>query len=137
MGDVATGPTPSFLLDADARPTTVRLPGGPEEGTRMIHREPHPLAGQEARIRPNVRHPQYPTFGGSEFRVEDWWDRVDGRSWMDCVGNPACLVYAMRAGTTGLPTDNEVVYGKGPGGFGSLVHVSELEPALVALGDAA
>lgn len=91
----------------------------------MIHRQPHPLAGRRVRIRADVKHPQYPTFGGSEFSVEDWWDRLDGRSWMFCDGNPACLVYAVRSAAADLPTDDEVVYGK-VGGYGSLLHVSEI-----------
>jgi hypothetical protein len=64
---------------------------------------------------------------GSEFRVEDWWDRVAGRSWQVATGNPAALEYGMRSGLTGLPLDDEVVYGKNEGGFGHLVHVSELD----------
>jgi hypothetical protein len=62
---------------------------------------------------------------GQEFTVEDWWQNVSGQSWMNCGGNPACLKYAVRSGFSGLPTDNEVVYGK-VGSFGHIVHVSEL-----------
>lgn len=92
-----------------------------------MHTKPHPLAGKVARIKPNVKHPQNPNFGGSEIRIEDWHDRVAGKSWMHCDGNPACLIYAMRTGLseTPVPTDNEVIYGK-VGPFGHLVHVSEL-----------
>jgi hypothetical protein len=43
---------------------------------------------------------------------------------MLATGNPAALNYAMRAGTIGLPVDNEVVYGK-IGYLGYLVHTSE------------
>jgi hypothetical protein len=88
------------------------------------------MAGQTVKILPHVTHPQNPDFAGMDFRVEDWWDRVAGESWMFCDGNPACLVYAMRTGTAAhdVPTDDEVVYGKGPNGLGHLVHVSELEP---------
>ena len=90
----------------------------------MIHNEPHPQAGKIVKIKQDVKHFQYPDFGGSEFHLEDWWDRVVGKSWMVCDGNPACLVYAMRG--TSLPIDDEVVYGK-VDNSGSLVHVSELE----------
>ena len=93
----------------------------------MVHSEQHPLAGKTAKIREGVKHFQVKDFGGSDFRVEDYWDRVSGKSWMDCNGNPACLIYAMRAGTEKLPIDDEVVYGK-VGCFGHLVHVSELQP---------
>jgi hypothetical protein len=65
------------------------------------------------------------------YRLEDWWDKITGKSWGDCDGNPACLLYALRTGM--LPLDNaahslddEVVYGK-IGNVGHLVHVSELE----------
>ncbi|SCZ14064.1 hypothetical protein SAMN02799641_05730 [Rhodococcus erythropolis] len=84
----------------------------------MIHTEPHPLAGQTVEIK---------QIDGEtlEYRLEDWWDRVYGSSWMFADGNPAALNYAMRAGFAGLPVDNEVVYGKA-GAFGQLIHVSEI-----------
>lgn len=96
----------------------------------MKHAQPHTLAGKTVRIKSHVNHPQYPTFGGSEFRVEDYWDRVAGKSWTICEGNPACLVYAMRTGMSKapVPIDDEVLYGK-IGNLGSLVHISELEVA--------
>ena len=87
----------------------------------MIHPEASPLAGSIVRIKKDAKHPQIPDFGGSEYRVEDWWDRVGGKSWLDC-GNTACVVYAMR----GLPVDDDVLYGK-IGHLGHLVHVSEIE----------
>lgn len=90
------------------------------------HSEPHRLAGKSVRIKPQVKHFQFPNFGGSEFKVEDYWDRVFGKSWMHSDGNPAALVYAFRAGVSGLPIDNEVLYGK-VGSFGHLVHISEIE----------
>lgn len=60
---------------------------------------------------------------GREFLIEDWWDRVAGKSWMHCDGNPACLTYAITLPVP--PLDDEVVYGK-IGAFGVLVHVSFL-----------
>jgi len=94
-----------------------------------MHTESHPMAGQTVTIKPEITHPQQSEFGGMEFRVEDWWDRLTGKSWMVSDGNPACLIYAMRTGFAKyhVPTDDEVVYGKGPGGLGHLVHVTELE----------
>ncbi len=91
----------------------------------MRHKEPHPLAGQTIKIKPDTQHPQNPDFGGSAFRLEDWWDRVAGESWMTSTGNPACLVYAMRTAIA-VPIDDEVVYGK-VGNLGHLLHVSELD----------
>ena len=92
----------------------------------MIHKEPHPKAGQIVKIAACAKHPQVDNFGGADFRLEDWWDRVSGRSWKWCDGNAACLIYAMRSGFGKMPTDDEVVYGK-IGNLGHLVHVNELE----------
>lgn len=85
------------------------------------------LAGQKVKIKSHVKHLQDPHFGGSTFIVEDWWDRVTGRSWMICDGNPACLVYALRTVGTQVPLDNEVLYGHSEGGLGHLVHISEID----------
>lgn len=88
----------------------------------MLHTDSHPLAGKTVIIRSGE-------FAGEEYRIEDWWDRVAGRSWQVCDGNPACLDYAMRAAFEKLPIDNEVIYGKF-GSFGKLIHISQLgEPA--------
>jgi len=66
------------------------------------------------------------TYKDAEYRVEDWWQNVAGKSWMFCDGNPACLKYAMRIGLKDpVPTDNEVLYGK-IGGLGELIHLTEL-----------
>lgn len=92
----------------------------------MIHDEPHRLAGETVKISEDAKHPQLEDFGGSDFIVEDWWDRVFGKSWMDSTRNPAAMVYGIRSVTNGLTTDNEVLYGK-MNGMGVLVHVSELE----------
>ncbi|MDI9901338.1 hypothetical protein QM716_15880 [Rhodococcus sp. IEGM 1409] len=83
----------------------------------MIHTEPHPLAGQTVEIKIEGET--------LEYRLEDWWDRVHGSSWMFAYPNPAALKYAMRAGFAGLPVDDEVVYGK-VDIFGHLIHVSEI-----------
>lgn len=88
----------------------------------MIHNAPHPYAGQTVNLRAGE------SFGGVEFRLEDWWDRVSGASWMeDVFSNPACLNYATRVAFR-VPPDDEVVYGK-VDGLGYLVHVSELDLA--------
>ena len=82
----------------------------------MAGHNEHPMAGQRMLIAkgPNA---------GREFLIEDWWDRVAGKSWMHCDGNPACLAYAITLPVP--PLDDEVVYGK-IGMFGTLVHVSFL-----------
>lgn len=86
----------------------------------MIHTEPHPLAGQTVEIKIEGET--------LEYRLEDWWDRVHGSSWMFSDGNPAALKYAVRAALrepASLPLDDEVVYGK-VDIFGHLIHVSEI-----------
>ena len=61
-----------------------------------------------------------------EFEIEDYWENVNGASWMVSNGNFAAMRYAYHAGRCRLPIDNEVVYGK-IGNSGFLVHISELE----------
>lgn len=86
----------------------------------------HPLAGKKVIL--NCK-PCPDDLNGKIFDVEDWWHNISGQSWMNCNGNPACLKYAMRSAFAGLPTDNDVVYGK-VGLFGHLVHVSEIGEVL-------
>ncbi|MFD7016043.1 hypothetical protein [Streptomyces sp. NPDC059928] len=90
------------------------------------HPAPHPLAGQTAKV--TLAAPLYGQ--GSvmtmDVIVEDWNDRVFGRSWMDMDSHMASLAYAMRSAAGSLPIDNEVVYGK-VHGFGHLIHVSEID----------
>ena len=87
----------------------------------MIHNQPSPLAGKTVKIKSTIKG-----IGGYSIRVEDWYDRINGKSWMDSNGNPAAMGYAWRAGTSGLPKDNQVVYGKIEGS-GYIVHLNELE----------
>lgn len=61
-----------------------------------------------------------------EFRVEDWCQRVLGKSWMDAESHPMALAYAVRSAMAGIPLDNEVLYGKTPDGLAHLVHISEV-----------
>ena len=89
----------------------------------MVHNDSHPMAGKTVALK--CKSGEWEV--GQEYRVEDWWDKISGSSWMFAQGNPACLKYAMRSGFAKppLPTDDEVVYGK-IGGLGHLIHVSEL-----------
>ena len=93
-----------------------------------MHKVKSVLAGKLVKVKLSVRHPQVPNFGGSEILIADWWDRIAGKSWGNCDGNPACLVYAARTGLSEIPvpSDDEVLYGK-LNGLGHLVHMSELE----------
>ena len=95
----------------------------------MKHQTKSPLANMLVTIKPHIKHPQNKNFGGSLIRIEDWWDRVYGDSWMFAKGNPACLVYAMRTGFSEvpIPTDDEVLYGKTEDGLGHLIHTSEIK----------
>jgi hypothetical protein len=88
------------------------------------HRTPHPLAGKTVRIDLKTE-PHQLLVDGCEFEVEDWWENVGGGSWMIAQGNRACLNYAVRAGFSDLPVDDEVVYGH-VGRLGYLVHQTEL-----------
>lgn len=90
-----------------------------------VHENSHPKAGQTVRIKfAGNGHPQVEGLE-HDFRVEDYWDKISGTSWMTSDGNPAAMVYAMRTGLSGLPIDDEVVYGK-IGSFGHMIHASEI-----------
>lgn len=94
----------------------------------MKHDTPHEKAGQTVTLKPDFKGTDADPLPGSEFEIEDWWDRLTGGSWMDAAGNPAALKYAMRSGLlANLPTDDEVVYGHDKSGFGHLVHASEID----------
>ena len=93
-----------------------------------MHETKSSLAGKKVKIKAGVTHRQVPDFDQKEIEIEDWHDRIMGKSWMFCDGNPACLIYAMRTAFSKnpVPTDDEVLYGK-IDGLGYLVHISELE----------
>jgi hypothetical protein len=65
---------------------------------------------------------------GKDYHVEDWWDRIAGKSWMHCDGNPACMIYAIDSAFGGDSLDDEVLYGK-IGSSGHLIHVRHVEAA--------
>jgi hypothetical protein len=92
--------------------------------TVCSHDASHPLAGQTVTV---VADLAGAGSGPHAYQVEDWADRVYGRSWMGMNGNPSALYYAMRAGFSDrrIPTDDEVVYGK-VGNRAFLVHHSEI-----------
>ena len=82
----------------------------------MIHKEKSNFAGKKVTLNDGVK-----------ITIEDWWDRLTNKSWMDMNGNPACLKYAIRSSSLSLPLDNEVLYGHTEDGLGNLVHISEIE----------
>ena len=83
-----------------------------------IHKDKSDLAGKRVRIK-----------AMDELVIEDWWDRLVQKSWMDMTGNPACLEYAVRTAIIdiGVPLDNEVLYGHTvKDNLGHLIHISEI-----------
>lgn len=84
----------------------------------MLHSERSIYAGKVVRLKDTV-----PEIGGQEIIIEDWWDRVYGKSWMIANGNPAALIYAIRSASIETATDDNVLYGK-IDGLGHLVHMS-------------
>jgi hypothetical protein len=96
-----------------------------------IHTEQYPSAGQQVTLADGV-HLITPDgvidAGGRTMLLQDWWDRLAGGSWSRTAGNIACLNYASRTATAGLPLDDKIVYVKDlewPT-YGHLVHQSEV-----------
>ncbi len=87
-------------------------------------REQSPLAGRTVKVHPVVPYENLQE--GVEYRVEDWWINVYGKSWTQADGNPAAMIYAIRMAKGGLPFGDDVLYGK-CGYLGYLVHISEIE----------
>lgn len=87
-----------------------------------MHTESHPQAGQTVRVNAKKRDGSYEEV---EYRLEDWWDKLTGGSWMTADGNFAAMNYGLRASLAQLPIDDEVVYGK-VGSLGHIFHVSEI-----------
>jgi hypothetical protein len=84
-----------------------------------MHSKPHPRAGKTVAV----------SFRGStrsvSFRLEDWHDRVFGKSWQDAPVDVVERDYSFRVSADYLPRDNEVVYGM-LSGSRYIVHATEL-----------
>jgi hypothetical protein len=91
-----------------------------------MHTTTHPLAGQTVTVTPAAAVFGHADTTPFDLRIEDWNDRVFGRSWEAMEGHPASLGYALRAALGHLPLDNDVVYGKDDRGFGHLIHTHEI-----------
>lgn len=92
----------------------------------MQHEESSPL--RNTRVMVVAKHPFFQhEQNEAEMYIEDWWDRITGGSWMEANGNPAAIHYAMRAGVSGLPIDDDVLYGKDMRGMGHIIHLSEIQ----------
>jgi len=59
--------------------------------------------------------------GEAFFEFDEAVQYKKGYGWKSCDGNPACMAYCRRVMRSGLPLNDEVVYGK-VGCFGYLVH---------------
>jgi hypothetical protein len=87
----------------------------------MIHKEQSSLAGKTVKI-----NAKYAKLAGEDYVVEDWWDRISGRSWRD-TEVIAEILYAERIKRkSNASMDDEVLYGK-IGILGHLIHISEIE----------
>lgn len=64
-------------------------------------------------------------YRGKIFKVQDYWDRLTGLSWIIARGNSTCLDYGRRVDKENLPMDNEVLFGH-IGHRSLLMHVSDL-----------
>lgn len=92
----------------------------------------HPLSGKTVTLKCK---PDQDNLNGKEFTIEDWLINVSGIPWGLAKGNPACLKYAIRSGLSGLPIDDEVVYGKvndNGWSIGHLIHVNELGEEVIS-----
>lgn len=92
----------------------------------VTHSDPHPQAGEIVVLNARADDRAGHVMPGEKFAVEDWADRLWGKSWMNMTDNRTALLYAIRSAYGRMPIDNEVVYGK-IGNSGHLVHQSELE----------
>jgi hypothetical protein len=72
-------------------------------------------------------HHQLPT--GAKITVEGKWSDVTHKEWQDSFnqGNPAAIIYGVRAIMQPLPLDNEVYYVHDQWGLGHLVHKTEMK----------
>lgn len=90
-----------------------------------LHPDPHPLAGQTVILQAGTRGPLGEDASGALYRIEDWADRIWNQSWQTMRGNPTAIIYAARSALSGLPLDDDVIYGK-VSGFAFLAHTSEI-----------
>jgi hypothetical protein len=93
------------------------------------------MAGKTVTLIPGTADPQRGVVvAGTEFEVEDWYDYQHGRgsgvSWQT-DSTFTTYWYGLRREATGLPLDDEVLYGH-IGGLGHIVHRSEIAGALKA-----
>lgn len=100
----------------------------------MKHQNASELSGQEVAVVAG-------RYAGMIFSIEDWWDRVSGRSWGDRPWSAEQMVYAARMvrDRRPPPPDEEVLCGK-IGGVPVLIHLTEIktdrgiDPDFVAAG---
>jgi hypothetical protein len=56
-----------------------------------MHTDSHPLAGKTVTL--NLKGGDRPgdMASGDTYRVEDYWDKLTGKSWGASIGNPAAI----------------------------------------------
>ncbi|TGJ99826.1 hypothetical protein EHO57_13765 [Leptospira langatensis] len=86
--------------------------------TYPIHKTPSEYAGKTVTVK---------GFPGIEFKVEDWWDRVQLKSWRESTELKEVLNYAVR--TPFGNTDDEVLLGT-VSNSKVLFHASEIDEVL-------
>ena len=92
----------------------------------MIHKDKFKFAGKKVKIKEKAKHFHNQNFGGSEFEIKDWYDRVSGDSWKS-KNSAACYACAIRIMKQEVKEkDDEVLYGK-IDNVGCLVHISEID----------
>lgn len=81
----------------------------------MIHSEPSPLANTTVTLSSGP-------YEGSEYNIQDYWDRIFGGSWMES-DSPYAVEYTIHGLSYRVPMDDEVLYGE-IDGIGHIVRVA-------------
>lgn len=99
-----------------------------------MHQNKFEYAGKKIPVADKFIHHQYPHI--KEIVIEDWWDRITGKSWMENRNNSAVMMYLIRINQPGyqIPVDDEVLYGHYKGS-GILIHISELNLKRIGVND--
>jgi hypothetical protein len=65
--------------------------------------------------------------GVGGFRIEDWWDRIQGERWSESTHRLAIDYTARIQGLSDIPRDDNVLYGRFDDGEEALIHVIEVD----------
>ena len=91
----------------------------------LVHMEPYPYAGHVVPLRNEPKEDGAPT-SPAQALVEDWADRVYGRSWR-LERRFATSVYRLRAPQLGLPVNDDSVLVVRILGMKLLIHTTEID----------